>query len=131
MQRDVYSGRLKLLGEEHPRTLLATNNYASTLVKLERCGEAKSLLKKAIPVARRLLGENNDLPFRMRWAYARALYKDAGATLGDLREGVTTLEELARTVRRVFGGANPITTGIERELQIARVVLRAREASRA
>ena len=65
----------------------------------------------------------------MRWAYARALYKDAGATLGDLREGVTTLEELARTVRRVFGGANPITTGIERELQIARVVLRAREES--
>ena len=28
MLRDVYSGRLKLLGEEHPHTLSAANNYA-------------------------------------------------------------------------------------------------------
>ena len=28
MQRDVYSGRLKLNGEEHEETLRAANNYA-------------------------------------------------------------------------------------------------------
>ena len=32
---------------------------------------------------------------------------DTGATLDDLREAVTTLEELERTARRVFGGAHP------------------------
>ena len=37
------------------------------------------------------------------------------------------LEETERTTRRVMGGAHPDTTNIERDLQTARVVLRARE----
>lgn len=64
----------------------------------------------------------------MRLIYAEALYMDDGATLDDLRESVTTLEEVDRTARRVFGSAHPLTTGIERQLQDARAVLRAREA---
>ena len=49
------------------------------------------------------------------------------STLDDLREAVTTLEDAQRTARRVFGGANPLTKGIEHRVQIARAVLRARE----
>ena len=56
-----------------------------------------------------------------------ALCKDASATLDDLRESVTTFEEIGRTARRVLGGAHPTTTGIEDELRNARVRLRARE----
>ena len=51
------------------------------------------------------------------------LYDDPGATLDDMREAVTTLEELERIARRVLGGAHPVTTGTEDELQNARVVL--------
>ena len=36
-------------------------------------------------------------------------------------------EETARIERRVFGGAHPITMGIESDLRNARAVLRARE----
>ena len=32
------------------------------------------------------------------------LYQDPAATLGDLREAVTTLEEIERIARRVLGG---------------------------
>ena len=63
----------------------------------------------------------------MRINYAEALYKDDDATLDDLREAVTTLEDAGRIARRVFGGTHPLTTGIEGELQDARAVLRARE----
>ena len=63
----------------------------------------------------------------MRWTYAIALYKDDGATLDDLREAVTTLEETERTARRVLGGAHPTTVGIGGALQDARAALRARE----
>ena len=80
-----------------------------------------------MPVARRVLGESNDLTLRMNWTYAWALYADPDATLDDLREAVTTLEELERTARRVLGGAHPITTTIEGTMQNARAVLRARE----
>ena len=63
----------------------------------------------------------------MRRTHAAALYEDDGATLDDLREAVTTLEETQRTARRVLGGAHPLVVGIEGELRNARAVLRARE----
>ena len=63
----------------------------------------------------------------MRKNYARALYEDDSATLDDLRGAVTTLEDTARTLRRVLGGAHPETVWIERSLRTARAVLRARE----
>ena len=52
---------------------------------------------------------------------------DDGATLDDLREAVTTLEQTARVARRVLGGARPLVDTIERNLQNARAALRARE----
>jgi len=108
---------------------MAANNYASSLLKLERFEEAKSLLRRQIPVARRVLGDSNETTLRARRGYAVALCKDAGATLDDLREAVETSEEIERTARRVFGGAHPLTGGIESELQQARATLTARETS--
>ena len=52
----------------------------------------------------------------------------ADATLDDLREAVTTLEETTRTMRRVLGGTHPLTGEVGRALVGARVVLRSREA---
>ena len=127
MRRDVYSGRLKLNGEEHKETLMAASNCAFNLLVLHEFEEAKSLLRTTIPVARRVLGEGVDTTVRMRSAYAMALYKDDGATLDDLREAVTTLEEMEPTVRRVFGGAHPTTLMGEALLRDARAALRARE----
>ena len=63
----------------------------------------------------------------MRWNYAEARYQDPGATLDNLREAVSTLEDAARIARRVLGGAHPVTTGIEDDLQNARAAFRARE----
>ena len=56
-----------------------------------------------------------------------ALFEDDGATLDDLREGVTTLQETGRTARRVLGGAHPLVLNLEKSLRDARAVLRARE----
>ena len=58
---------------------------------------------------------------------ALALYGADGATLDDLREAVTMLEETMRTARRLLGGANPLAMTIERSLRNARAALRARE----
>ena len=63
----------------------------------------------------------------MRWNYAETLYKDADPTLDDLRESVTTFEELTRIARRVFGSAHPDAVDIENNLEVARTKLRARE----
>ncbi|CAH0365888.1 unnamed protein product [Pelagomonas calceolata] len=126
--RDVYLGHLKLYGEENEKTLRATNNYASILVDLRHFKEAQSLMRKTIPVARRVLEESNETTLRMRWTYAMALFfEDSTATLDDLSEAVTTLEDIEQIARRVFGGAHPTTSAIEENLQDARAVLHARE----
>ena len=51
----------------------------------------------------------------------------SGEPFDDLREAVTTLEELERTARRVLGGASPLTTCFGDDLREARTLLRARE----
>ena len=63
----------------------------------------------------------------MRCMYGHTLCQATGATLDDLREGVTTLEDIERTARRVFGGPYPLTEAIGRDLRNARAVLRTTE----
>ena len=94
---------------------------------LKHFEEAKSRLRKMVPLTRRVLGESHDTTLRMRWTYARSLYEDPAATLDDLREAVTTLEDAGRIARRVLGAAHPTATELERLLPHARAELRARE----
>ena len=65
----------------------------------------------------------------MRSVYAAALCNDTGATLDDVREAVTTLEEIELIARRVLGGAHPDTAMLEQSLRAARATLRAAEQS--
>jgi tetratricopeptide (TPR) repeat protein len=127
LRQETYPGYATFLGEEHENTIREANNYASVLNELKRFEEAKSLLRKSIPVARRVFGESNELTIRMRSIYAQSLFRDPSATLDDLREALTTLEETTQTARRVLGGAHPTAKGIEDELRDARAALRARE----
>ena len=127
MERDNYFGWLKLQGEEDERTLQTANNYARSLCGLKRFEEVKSLMRKMMPVARRVLGEGHRVTLKMRWTYAGTLCKDPAATLDDLNEAVTTLEDTARIGRRVLGGAHPDVVGIEKSLRSARAALGARE----
>ena len=127
IERDVYSGCLKFHGEDHGKTFIAGTNYTASLIKLERFEEAKVLLRKLTPVARRVLGDSNEFTLGMRRNYAQSLYKDPDATLDDHREAVTTLEDTERIARRVLGGAHPTTKQIETSLGKARAALRARE----
>ena len=127
MYRDVYSGWLKLSGEEHRSALIAASNYALSLLELHRFEEPRSLMRRTIPVARRVLGESNESTLKMRKIYAGGLYSDPGATLDELHESARTFEELAPTARRVFGSGHPFTEGIEKDLRTARAALGAHE----
>ena len=129
MQLDVFSGTLKLHGEDHRSTIGEANNYADSLFRLKRFEEAKTLLRQLIPAARRVLGESCDLTLRMGWAYAQSLYKGDRTTLDDLSEAWTTLEKTERTARRVFGRAHPLTEDIEFALQESRAAFSARCAA--
>ena len=131
MHQDVYFGYVRLHGEEHINAFQAASNYADSLLSLRRFEETKALLRKTMPMTRRVLGDENILTLRMKKIYAETLYMDHGATLDDLREAVTTLEDAERTARRVLGGAHPSTMGIEENLRESRAALGARETPEA
>ena len=63
-------------------------------------------MRKTTPAMRRVLGL---MKSRSRWERLRVIL-DTGATLDDVREAVETLEDTARTARRVLGGAHPTST---------------------
>ena len=110
---------------EHRATITEANNYALTLLDLKRHAEAESLLRRMVPVARRALGDSDEMTLSMRWMYAVALFRDDNATPDDRREAVTKLEELERIARRVLGPAHPLTKGVERGLRHSRAALSA------
>ena len=126
IRRDVYSGYLKIYGEENIETILNANNYIVSLFNLQRFKEAKALQRKILPVTRRVCGENHEGTLKARLVYGETLYRDPSATLDDFREAVNTLEDTEQTARRVLGGAHPTTGLIERSLHRARAALRRR-----
>ena len=123
-RKTIYSGRLKILGEDHSETISAAYNYANSLGRQEHFEECKSLLLKVMPVMRRVLGESDETTLRMMWSYAAVLINNPSATLDDIREAVSTLEDAGRIARRVLGGAHPTTTSIEDNLQKAQFKLK-------
>ena len=131
LRREVYFGTLKLLGEEHRSTIIAATDYAHSFETFKHFDEGKSLLRKVMPVARRVLGEADEDWLRLSWTYAAMLFVWPEATLDDLREAANRLEELERTTLRVLGGAHPHTKGIESHLRDARAKLRAKELQEA
>ena len=127
MKRDLYSAELNLYGEENETTLISANNLAASLRDLNHFEEARSLLRKTIPVAQNILGEDHALTLMMKQKCAQSLYRDDGATPGDLNEAVTTLVRLEQTARRVLGGGHPTTEEIEGDVERSRAALRARD----
>ena len=122
---------MKLSGEECFETLREANNYAMNFLKLKRHKEARSLTRKTIPVARRVLGEDHRLTLSLRWIYANALSLNESATVADLSEAVTTLESAAMSYKRVLGQGHPETPKVQKALQSARAKLALVRASTA
>ena len=112
MRMEAYSRSLRILGAEHRNTLIEV-----LLNRLDRHDEAKLLMRKALPVARRVLGEDDRTTLWMRCVYSDTLYYDQ-------EECINTLEDTFRIARRVLGGAHPDVVRIEQDLAYQRAVRR-------
>ena len=90
------------------------------LLSLERHDEAKPILRKAIPNARRTLGAEHDLTLNFRDIYGRCLYRDDNASRDDVVEAIEIFEDVQRRARRVFGPKHPNWTHLPKLLEGAR-----------
>ena len=71
--------------------------------------------------------EEHRLTLKLRSLYGWALYNDPAATLDDLNEAVTTLEDTGRILQRVLGSTHPTTAHIEIHLRDAQAALASSE----
>ena len=110
----------RLRRRQRARDGYAVAFYEDPAATLDDLREAVKTLEDTVRVARRVLGEKNDITLRMRWNYARALYLNPAATLDDLHEAETTLEDVERIARRVLGGSHPMTEDIDHDMRNAR-----------
>ena len=123
MRREVYSGTLRICGEDSYDALVDTLNLALALRKTGNKPEAKELLRARIPVAERSLGRENYVYFRLRWTYAKSLADAADATLDDVVQAEALLDDTYTRFRRVMGDRHPDTPRIHEILLAMREAL--------
>jgi len=116
MRQEAYSGRVRLNGEEHAQTLRAADNYALSLLKLRRFEEAKRLLRKVAPVARRVLGKDHELTLSLREDLCHAML-DEDSAADEKREALEMLKDTAGAMRRVLGPDHPDTVHAQTRLE--------------
>ena len=97
-------------------TLRAANNYAMHLLQLKRFEQAKRILRRTVPVARRALGADYVLTLSLREDLSRAIL-DGDSSANEKRQALRTLEEVAGIMRRVMGPAHPDTLHAQRKLE--------------
>ena len=123
IERQIYQRRLALGGIDDDKTLLAAANVAISLVALEQWAEAKALVRKVIPAARRALGRDHEYTMKLDSALTVALYQDDDASLGELRQAVSIAEVASRRARRVYGNLHPLAETLAEDLDHARETL--------
>ena len=90
-----------------------------TLLQLKRFEEAKELLRKNIPVAQRVLGNDHDVTLSIREDLCRATLSGQSSA-EEKREALQMLEDTVAVMRRVLGPAHPDTRHAHTELKIYR-----------
>ncbi|THH21425.1 hypothetical protein EW146_g153 [Bondarzewia mesenterica] len=96
--------RQQVLGQEHPDTLKAMNNLASTLLRQGRWKDAELLQMVAMETSRRVLGEEHPETLTAMASLASIFRKQ-----GRWKEAELLEEEVTETRQRVLGEDHPDT----------------------
>jgi hypothetical protein len=120
---EVYAGKLARRGAGHESSIITAVAILGHLLTAKRFGEVKSFAREQIPLSTRAMGAENRTTLLIRWRLAIALYQDPDASLDDIVEAATTLEDVSRRWIRVFGPADPDSNHIQFHLQNARKLL--------
>jgi hypothetical protein len=113
--RDLAPECERVLGAEHPTTLLARQYLAVNLGEAENRDQAVAILRVLLPDRRRILGNDHEHTLRTLHMLARNL----GAT-GQTDEAIALLQELIAARYRVIGPSHPHTIRARHDLDALR-----------
>ena len=133
------SDRLDYLGKQAARrpvnhgiddasTIQAGLNLSVSLTDLKRYEEARSIQRKIIPVALRILGAENDTTLLLLRTNVRSVYSDPKATLADLRQTERSMRDVLQRTRQIYGASHPDTQTCERFMHNVKQILAKRDS---
>lgn len=102
--RQVMENRKRILGQEHPDTILAMSNLSITLGDLGRLDEAATMKEEVLEKMRRILGEDHPSTITAMNNLAFTL-----GELGQLDKAARMKKEVLRKRRRILGDEHPAT----------------------
>ena len=120
VRREMLSRRRKSCKLDDPMVLHIVADLGITLNRLHFYTETQPLMHLYLPVARRVLGSDNELTFMMIQCLASAISQNGTAPRGDLLESISLLEELVKRTQQVLGSSHPTTQRTGRNLGIMR-----------
>ncbi|KAL7754809.1 hypothetical protein ACKLNR_015149 [Fusarium oxysporum f. sp. zingiberi] len=103
-RREVLEKRQRILGDEHPDTIMAMNNLAATLSNQGKLDEAASMMKEVLEKMQRILGDEHP--------HTISAMNNLAATLGDqgkLDEAASMMKEVLEKRQRILGDEHPDT----------------------
>jgi tetratricopeptide (TPR) repeat protein len=109
----VLQARSRLLGEEHPDTILAMGNLASTLEDQGQLEEAAMMKKEVLEKMKRILGEEHPSTISAMNNLASTLGEQ-----GQLEEAAMMMKEVLEKRKRILGEEHPSTISAMNNLAI-------------
>ena len=110
------------------RYIQAGLNLSVSLTDLKRYEEARSIQRKVIPAALRILGPENDTTLLLLRTNVRSVYSDPKATLADLRQAERSMRDVLQKTRRIYGVSHPDTETCERFMHNVKEILAERNS---
>ena len=87
-----------------------------SLLNLRNYTEIRSLLRKYLPLARRVMGHDHEVSRTMTETLAQSLFQQGAAPRDNVLEAAEILTEHNQRLRQIFGSAHPVTQRSERNL---------------
>ncbi|RKK30690.1 hypothetical protein BFJ66_g16191 [Fusarium oxysporum f. sp. cepae] len=103
-QKEVIEKRQRILGDEHPSTIIAMNNLASTLGDQGKLDEAASMMREVLEKRQRILGDEHPDTISAMNNLASTL-----SDQGKLDEAASMMKEVLEKMQRILGDEHPST----------------------
>ena len=117
LRRKILATRRQRFSPEDPLILQDVANLGTSLVHTRQLTEARSLMRKYLPIARRVLGLDHEITFGLIENLAGAIFENALAPREDLVEVDEILTKQLKRLRQVLGAAHPATQRHENHLK--------------
>jgi hypothetical protein len=107
LEEQVLVTRRRVLGEEHPDTLISMSNLAYILHAKGDCSNARALYELVLVTRRRALGEVHPHTLRSMYHLARVLWQQSG--YDQINQALALIQVAATEFEKVLGPQHPLS----------------------